>query len=219
MSAVSQPKALTIVIEFEGGARREAALETLPETLQLELLRQPFASSPSPHPEQEKFLLLEWDDGWKEVFELDGACTGVKRYTVISRPEDVGRLAIDRGDGYPELIEVVRKPLNVSRVTLLVDSVDTVRPTRDRSTREGKKTDHFYKLAKEGDARADLVGAFKNAASAEGLDLGALRSGDPARSREQYERIRRRMGIRAGQRQQDVWDFMAYLASASVEVA
>ena len=201
------------MIEFDGGAKRESSFESLPGPLQFELLRQPFASAPSSDPAREKYLVLEWDDGWKEVVELDPACKGFSRYTVITRPEDVGRLAIHREDGYPELVEITRKPLNVSRMAVLVDTAETVRPKVDRSAREGKKVDHFHKLNQEGDARADLLDAFKKAAADEGIDPARLRSGDTATLRDEFEKIRRRMGLRAGQRQQDVWDFIAYLAS------
>jgi hypothetical protein len=53
-----------VVIEFGDGSKSEASFETLPSQLQLELLRQPFASQPSKTPEQEKYVILEWDDGW-----------------------------------------------------------------------------------------------------------------------------------------------------------
>ena len=209
---MSRRKPQKIVIEFDGGFKTESSFDTLPAPLQVELLRQPFASSPSPDPAREKFLLLEWDDGWKEVIEVDSACKGFNRYAVISRPEDVGRLSLHREDGYPELIEIGRRPLGVNRITFLVDAVDTVQPSMERSVREGKKTDHFFKLTKRGDARSEQIEAFKKAAAAEGIDLEQLRSRGPAELRNHYEKIRRRMGIRAAQRQQDVWDFMAYLA-------
>jgi hypothetical protein len=85
----------------------------------LELLRQPFASQPSKTPEQEKYVILEWDDGWREVIQVSAACADINRYYVISRPEDVGRLSLNKEDGYPELIEIVRKPLDLKRITFL----------------------------------------------------------------------------------------------------
>jgi hypothetical protein len=79
---------------------------------------------------------------------------------------------------------------------------------------EGKKTDHFFGLYmdKGGDAFAETINAFKEAVAAEDLDLQTLRSQDPGQLREEYERIRKKMGINAGQRQQDALDFIAYLA-------
>jgi hypothetical protein len=57
--------------------------------------------------------------------------------------------------------------------------------------------------------------AFKKAVEEEGLDLQELQSQDPDQLREVYEKIRRKMGIKAAQRQQDVYDFIAYLTKAA----
>jgi hypothetical protein len=55
-----------LVVEFDDGTQSAAPFGALPSNLQSEILRQPFASKPSPNPEEERFVLLEWDDGWKE---------------------------------------------------------------------------------------------------------------------------------------------------------
>lgn len=196
-----------VVIEFDDGSKTEASFDALPSQLKFELLRHPFASQPSPDPEQEKYVLLEWDNGWREVIEVDADCTEINRYYVISRPEDVGRLSLNKEHDYPELIEIVRKPMDLKKITFL----DTFQLSLERSHREGKKIDHFFTLAKEGDAVREEVEAFKKAVADEGLDLQTLRSQDPDQQRELYERIRRRMGLKAAQRQQDVYDFIAYL--------
>jgi hypothetical protein len=200
-----------VVIEFDDGSKTEASFDTLPSQVQLELLRQPFASQPSAHPEQEKFVLLEWDDGWREVLEVDAACAEINRYYVISRPEDVGRLSLNKKDDYPELIEIVRKPRALKRITFL----DTFQLSLERSDREGKKIDHFFALSKAGDALSEEMEAFKKAVEEVGIDLQDLRSQDPGQLVEQYEKIRRKMGIKAAQRQQDVYDFIAYLAKVA----
>ena len=199
-----------VVIEFDDGSETEASFDALPSQLQSELLRQPFASQPSANPEQEKFVLLEWDDGWREVMEVDAACAEINRYYVISRPEDVGRLSLNKEDDYPELIEIVRKPRDLKRITFL----DTFQLSLERSDREGKKIDHFFNLSKEGDAISEEMEAFKRAVEEAGIDLQELRSQDPGQLAEQYEKIRRKMGIKAAQRQQDVLDFIAYLVKS-----
>jgi hypothetical protein len=138
---------------------------------------------------------------------MDGACADINRYYVISRPEDVGRLSLNKEDGYPELIEIVRKPLDLKRITFL----NTFQLSLERSDKEGKKIDHFFALSKAGDAISEEMEAFKK----EGLDLQELQSQDPDQLREVYEKIRRKMGIKAAQRQQDVYDFIAYLTKAA----
>ena len=130
---------------------------------------------------------------------------------MISRPEDVGRLSLNKKDDYPELIEIVRKPLDLKKITFL----DTFHISLERSEREGKKTDHFFKLSKGGDAFGEEIEVFKKAVADEGYDLQALKSQDPNEQKEAYERIRRKMGIQAAERQQDVFDFIAYLSKAA----
>jgi hypothetical protein len=130
---------------------------------------------------------------------------------VISRPEDVGRLSLNKVDDYPELIEIVRKPRDLKRITFL----DTFQLSLERSDREGKKFDHFFALSKAGDAISEEMEGFRKAVEEEGLDLQDLKSQDPGQQREGYERIRRKMGIKAAHRQQDVYDFIAFLAKVA----
>ena len=197
-----------IEILFEDGSRVEEDFELLPTPLQRDLLRQPFATRPSSHPEQEKYLLLEWEDGWKEVMQVDPACTEINRYYVISRPEDMGRLSLNREDGYPDLIEVIRKPLYLRRITF----IDNFHLSPARSDREGNKTDHFFKMSKKGETFASEIVAFKKILTDEKIDPKDLQTEDPTLQKERFERIRQLMGLRAAFRQQDVFDFIAYLA-------
>jgi hypothetical protein len=196
-----------IVVEFGDGTQSAVPFERLPTTLQSEILRQPFASKPSSTPEEEQYLLLEWDDGWKEVIEVDPACTDLNRYYVITRPEEVGRLSLNRKESYPELIEIIRKPTRLKKITF----IDTNQLILEKSTREGKKIDHFFAFAKEGDMLSEMKEAFQKALEEEGIRIEELRSMEPADCHNSYERIRRKMAIQAHHRQQDVYDFLAYL--------
>ena len=206
---MSQVYPKTISLEFNDGTNTSVPFDSLPDTLQDDIMRQPFASRPSPNPKDVKFTLLEWDDGWKEVIEVDPACTDINRYYVISRSEERGRLSLNKEDGYPELIEINRKPKNIERITF----VDTFRLHLNRSTREGKKIDHFYSLSKETDAISEMLVAFKTLLKEEGVDREQLLSYETMLQKEQLENIRKKMGIMAGRRQQDALDFILYLAS------
>jgi hypothetical protein len=199
----------TISLEFNDGTNASVPFDSLPDTLQDEILCQPFASRPISNPKDVKFALLEWDDGWKEVIEVDPTCRDINRYYVISRSEDRGRLSLNKVDGYPELIEINRKPKNIERITF----VDTFRLRLNRSTREGKKIDHFYTLSKETDTVSKMLKAFKTTLQEDGIDREQLLSTDPALQKEQLENIRKKMGIMAGRRQQDVFDFIRYLTA------
>ena len=202
-----RPRPQEITVKFDDGSMARAPFESLPDSLQSEIMRQPFACKPSPNPEEEKFVLLEWDDGWREVFELDPDCTDINRFYVISRVEHVGRLSINKQDGYPELIEVVRRPLDLKRIAF----IDTFELTLERTDREGGKTDRFFSLAKKGKGFSEIITAFKEVVKKEGIDFKELSSRQPSEISKQCEKIGRKMGLKAGRRQQDALDFIAYL--------
>ena len=204
------PKPQKVVIHFEDGSRVEEIFTSLPTPLQRDLLRQPFAGRPSAHPEQEKYLLLEWEDGWKEVMQVDTACTEINRYYVISRPEDVGRLSLNREGNYPDLVEVIRKPLELRRITFL----DNFQLSQDRSDREGEKTDHFFEMSRQGDAFAAEMASFRKILADEGIDPKDLEPNNSVVEQELFERIRQLMGLKAAFRQQDVFNFIAFLAKS-----
>lgn len=208
---MSQVKPIQITIELSDGSRVTAPFDSLPASLKSDILKQPIVSRPNPNPGKEAFVLLEWDDGWSEVIEVDAGFTDLNRYYVISRREDVGRLSLNGNEGYPELIEILRRPLNLSKITFL----NTFRLSLEQSKREGKKTDHFFALNQEDDAFAEALNTFKKAVADEGLDLQKLQSQHPSELQEEYEMIRKKMGIKASQRQQDALDFIAFLAKNS----
>jgi hypothetical protein len=231
-SALSAPAVATPVqvsLDYGDGTTLSVAFAALPEPLRDELLRQPFAAprgvagTPSPvnaAGDAGRFLLLEWDDGWREVRRVSAACTGVGRYYVISRTEEMGRLALTTDTSYPELVEVARRPSRLRRITL--DA--TLELGESRSAREGGKTDHFYATTAAGDAVAELAAALETAAADEGIDLASLAraltdasAGAPAASADneamggQLERLRRRLGLCASFAQRDAVDFVAAL--------
>jgi hypothetical protein len=105
------------------------------------------------------------------------------------------------------LIEIVRKPFSLKKITFM----DSFRLAMERSSREGRKTEHLFKLTQEGEANSEIVDLLKKAAEEEGIDLQTLRSREPGVTQEEYEKIRQKMDIKALSRQQDALDFIAYL--------
>ena len=200
-----RPKATKIIVQFDDGTQTEATFEDLTAHSRCELLKQPVLFDFSPDGENKKFVLLEWKDGWKEVKAVDAGCTEINRYYVITRPENVGRLSLKMEDGYPELLEIGRTPLNLTRIGF----VENHEVVPKQSDREGKKVDHFFSLSSKGDLLSAAVEDFRKALDEERIDLKTL-------STDIYPKIARRMGVRAFERQQDVLDFMDYLAQNAV---
>jgi len=101
------------------GSEIDLLIDDLPEKTISELVNHAFKVQSS-NGENSKHVLLEWKDGWKEVIMVPGDVVDLLRYYVITRPEDVGRLVIERNDpDYPELIVISRKPKEITRVSLI----------------------------------------------------------------------------------------------------
>ncbi len=177
--AGAQPRKL--ILDYGGGETVAVDFADLPLNLGEEILRQPFAARPSPDPAAEKYVLVEWKDGWKEVYQVDRSCTAINRFYVISRLEESGRLSLHTESGYPQLLEIGRRPMGVERVTF----GEVHEAVLARSEREGKKTDHWFELRAVGDGRPALAEAARLAAATAGLR------------------------VVAGRRQQDLLDFVA----------
>jgi len=203
-----RPKAKKIIVQFDDGTQTESAFEDLTVQLQRELLKQPVLFDFSPDGDSKKFLLLEWKDGWKEVMAVDSTCSEINRYYVITRPEDSGRLSLKKEDGYPELIEIGREPLNLKQIGFVKNHEVVLK----QSDREGKKVDHFFSLKMNGDLLSTAIEGFRKALNEEEIEIKMLSMDALKQSPGIYPKVARRMGIRAVERQQDVLDFMDYLA-------
>lgn len=209
---MTQPTPVAVILEYDDGSKTSVSLEALSEHLQFEILRQPFARRPSQCPENEKFVVLEWEDGWKEVIKVDRACSDIKRYHVITRTEEVGRLSLNADeDGFPQLIEITRKPSHVRKITFR----DTYRLSAGHSVREGKKLNQYFDMLPAGDTLSDLADLMRTALEDEGISLQRLKSSREHQPDDFYERIRRAIGVRPALRLQDAHDFIAYLVSTA----
>ena len=67
------------------------------------------------------YLLVRWQDGWQEVFGVDADSAELLRYYVIERIEDRGRLSLEVGSEYPELLVIERTPRGVAEAIIVGD--------------------------------------------------------------------------------------------------
>lgn len=113
-------KIKTVKIELVDGSEIDISINNLPEKTLSELVNHALNVQLSEDGNSRKHVLLEWKDGWKEVITVPGDAVDLVRYYVIKRPEEVGRLVIERKDSdYPELIGISRKPREITRVSLI----------------------------------------------------------------------------------------------------
>ncbi len=108
---------MKIQVLCDDGSIREADMATIPEEVQ-EMLAA-LGLIPVDDKRIGKSVLVEWKDGWKEVYAAPDNAVDIRKYYVISRNEEVGRLFLDKGEGYPELVEIRRKPLEIKKVSLV----------------------------------------------------------------------------------------------------
>lgn len=117
---MSVAKPIRIKVEYDDGSVKECGVEDLSRKGKEELRKLGvLSSSVRDMDEGNKYVLVEWKNGWKEVFLAPPDATEVSDYVVIRRAEEVGRLFVDKGEGYPELMEIIRKPKDVEKITLL----------------------------------------------------------------------------------------------------
>ena len=182
------PESLTLT--YRDGSTTSVPFETLPKPLRDDLLRQPALTRPEDSATPGRFLLLEWEDGWKEVMAVGAGSMGLKRYYVISRTEDVGRLALEHESGYPELVEINRRPLGLRRITL--EGTFELKP--GKTDREGDKTDRHFHLEPTEDSLETLAAGLAEVGN------------DPAA-----------VGLVAGRSSQDLLDFVDAMTKRSNE--
>jgi len=84
-----------------------------------------------------------------------------------------------------------------------------------KSAREGKKTALFFSMQNAGDYFSEALHEVTKAIAEENINPENLRSGYHENLKGVYERIAQKLGTRAASRQQDVFDFITYLAKAS----
>jgi len=105
-----------IKVEYEDGTSRESSLDELSPNTKRELGCLGILPSIS---EDDRYVVVEWKDGWKEVYRAPSNTIDLRKYYVIERKEAFGRLYLERDKDYPELIQILRKPNEVKRVSLL----------------------------------------------------------------------------------------------------
>lgn len=213
-----------LILEYEDGSTKSISWNNIDVRVQ-STLADAGLCTPSPEISSAKnYLILQWKDGWKEVVAINSDIASVIRYYVIRRIEDRGRLALDVGAEYPELLVIERLPDEVSRLLIVGDSgvkacgLESVLEGYEGifeagGKREYKKYDkanpHFEKEFSEAPENiADIKNALAAALNNKGLRADELLHLDQGRRIQEYKDIARMAGIRGAKRQSDVYGFI-----------
>ena len=116
---MSAGKPLKVKIEYDDGSVKECGIEALSGACRKDLAALGLIPGESKGADGGKYVLVEWKNGWREIYPAPENVTEVRSYFVIRRMEETGRLFLEREEGYPALIEILRKPQEVEKVTLL----------------------------------------------------------------------------------------------------
>jgi len=211
------------VVEYGDGSTKKIEFDRLSRSLHLELSRMGLCAPPFEGPERLKhYLLLRWKSGWQEVIGVDHHPVDLLRYYVLERVEEIGRIALDVNENYPVLLTVKRLPKEVDRLVIVGGGggnakVYHLEPRVKKE--EGDKIEHvaydraerLFQLEPESHAEvwlAEVMETLKNELSRKGLSAESLLNEDPSDRIKEYEDLAKALGLRATEKQEDVYGFI-----------
>ncbi len=213
---MSLPK--RVVVEYEDGTRREGPFSSLSRQGQMELCAAGLCEFPVPAAAG-SYVLLQWNDGWKEVVATDSRAVELLRYYTIERVDRVGRLSMEVEDANPQLLFVRRLADKVKSILFVgKDRVKTYSLKETTDLKEGGKIERIFydkKKAAFGVEEAsgqsavldDLLADLKRELGNRGLSPSAALSRDETQV-PLYKELARALGLRGTERQHDVYGFL-----------
>jgi hypothetical protein len=210
-----------LVVEYEDSSIKKIEFNRLSRPFHRELSRMGLCAPPSEGPERLKYyLLLHWKSGWQEVIGVDHDPVDLLRYYVLERVEEVGRMAFDVKGDYPILVTVKRLPKELDRLMIVGSNNAKVYHLEARAKRgEGDKIEHVEYDRAEGhfhpqpDERAEVwlaefMETIRNELNRKGLSAKRLLDEDPSNRIKEYRELAKALGLRAMERQEDVYGFI-----------
>ena len=165
-----------------------------------------------------KYVLMKWKDGWKEVVAIDEDAVGFNKYYVIERKEYFGRLVFDRPSGEnPGLIVIDRAPMEIEQVAMLDGNVHDWNLSQVSTYKEGDRVEYNYELQKD-EARCikDVKKEIEESLARRGVTAkGILSMSDSDRSGE-IKAIAMDARIVASKDQGDLEGFIIQILSRSI---
>jgi len=208
---MSKQRPQRLIIKYDDGSTKEVEFSQVSRAVQLELSKLGLCPRPSPLDfVPRRYLLLKWKDGWQEVTGIEEDSTQLLRYYVIQRAEEAGRLVIERSGAYPELIVIGRRPRELERVVIIGDKdIRTYALAEKAIATEGDKTEYHYEFDEnDRNSLEQVIGLLRKALRKEGIKAKELLARRDAQRVEDYERIRKQIGLKASEKEEDVLGFI-----------
>lgn len=216
---MNEPKRL--IIEYKDGSTKGIDFRQLSMQSWLELSKLGLCSPPSVMPPPSRYyLLLRWKDGWQEVIGVDKGSVELLRYYVLERVEEVGRMALEVEDDYPLLLMIRRMPKKLESLIIIGSAGSKVYGLEPKLRREeGGKIEHIeydkaerhfqHEPEKPAQARVEaIMDILKTEINKSGITVERLLAMDQDQRVEEYKKLARALGIRATEKQEDVYGFV-----------
>ena len=220
---MSIPKRL--VIEYEDGSTKAIPFRNVNRQVQFELAKSELCPPPDGVGSSKQYLLLRWQDEWQEVVGVDREVIELLRYYVIERIEDRGRLALEVGTDYPELFTIERRPRELTNLLIVGrnGSLKSYRLESEMERQEGSfdeggkkefvkfdKSDSRYpgEFSEERETLAKVMDCAKKELDRKQLNPEQVLAMDESGRVKTYKEVAKGMGIRAKERQEDVYGFI-----------
>lgn len=215
---------LKLVVEYDDGSTREADYARVDGETRYRLAGLGLTPAGGHVGRSRHYILLRWKDGWQEVTGIDEASVDLLRYYVIERIEDRGRLSLETGGDYPQLLVIERTPRDVIDAVIVGDggiksyALDTSVERWEGIFEAGGKREYVkfdktdakypHETNDGGEALAPILEALRRELDGKGLDAkGLLAMKEPERVAE-YKALASGAGIRGSYRQEDVYGFI-----------
>lgn len=216
-----------LVVEYADGSTKDVDFGKVDSHMRFELAKLGLYTPPDHVGSSKHYLLFQWQDGWQEVLGVDKESTEVLRYYVIQRMEDIGRLSLEVGAGYPELLLIRRMPRELTSLLIVSDgSVKSYGLESEIERWEGvfeaggkreyvkyDKTDSQYpqEFNESSGVLDKLMDSLKSELDSRCLSPQKLLAMDESRRIAEYKEMVRGIGIRGSERQEDVYGFIEFM--------
>ncbi|MFC1900666.1 hypothetical protein ACFLYN_03635 [Chloroflexota bacterium] len=217
-------KLKSLLLVYEDGTEKRLDISEIDTSVQSALTASGLSAAPSEILRAKNYLIIEWKDGWQEVIAINSEVAELLRYYVIRRIEDKGRLVLNTGNDYPELLIVERTPMDISHLSIVSDSdiksydlqleIEGYEGTfeaggKKEFTRYDRENPHFKN---EFSTSPESINYIKNAVAAELAEKKLLPNEVLSMDKENripiYAEIAGTAGIKGVKRQSDIYGFI-----------
>jgi len=219
---MSQP--VKLVVEYDDGSTRRVDYAQVDGETRYRLAQMGLSPAGANVPSSKHYLVMKWKDGWQEVVAIDKESVELLRYYVIERIEDRGRLSLETGDDYPELLVIERTPRDLVGITIvgrdgakshaLDASVDRWEGIFEAGGKReyvkfDKTSERYPQQSSDGrEAVGSILAALRAELEVRGHDAKSLLAMEEAERVVEYKALASGANLRGSLRQEDVYGFV-----------